>query len=633
MHARYDAGQDAQVTRASERGLLIEDYAVVGDTCTMALIGNDGSVDWLCLPRFDSDACFAKLLGDEDNGRWQIVPRNWSTGAVRRTTRRYLPGTLVLETTWETETGTVRLTDAMPPRDRHADLIRRIECLDGEVEMAMRWVVRFGYGASVPWVRRVTDEQGNNGLLAVAGPDAVILRGDVLPEPDRRGRDRAHHTYFPLRAGEKVDLTMGWFASHEPIPHLHSVEDGLRRTTEFWTDWSAKSTYEGAYPEAVQRSLITLKGMTYQPTGGIVAAPTTSLPEEIGGTRNWDYRYCWLRDATLVLRALVSAGYTEEAGAWREWLLRAVAGAPDQLQILYGLSGERRLPEYELPWLPGYDGSAPVRVGNLAAEQFQLDVYGEVMSALFAAHQAGLAPDDGVSWSVARVVLKHLETIAFKPDSGIWEVRGPERHFTYSKVMTWVAFDRAVRAVEDFDAEGPVERWRELRDRIHAEVCTEGWSHDLGSFVQYYGGTELDAALLVMPTVGFLPATDPRFLSTLAAIERDLRRGVFVDRYQTKEHIDGLPPGEGAFLPCSFWLVSALALAGRVEEARELFEGLLELRNDVGLLAEEYDPDLSRMTGNFPQAFSHLALVEAAATLEAVGSASGGKGTIKGNRD
>ena len=621
------------MTRQLERGLLIEDYAVIGDTCTMALVGNDGSVDWLCLPRFDSEACFAKLLGEEDNGRWQVCPRNLSEGAVRHSSRRYLPGTLVLETEWRTETGLVRLTDAMPVRDRHADIIRRVECLEGEVEMAMRWVVRFAYGAAVPWVRRITDDEGNEGVLAVAGPDAVILRGDVLPEPDRRGKDRAHHSYFTVKAGEKVDLSMSWFASHEPVPHRHSVEDGLRRTTAFWTEWSGRSTYDGPYAEVVQRSLITLKAMTYQPTGGIVAAPTTSLPEEIGGTRNWDYRFCWLRDATLVLRALVSAGYLDEAGRWREWLLRAVAGAPDQLQILYGVAGERHLPELELDWLAGYEGSQPVRIGNAASQQFQLDVYGEVMSALFAAHQGGLPPDDGVSWSVARVVLKHLETVAFEPDSGLWEVRGPERHFTYSKVMTWVAFDRAVRAVEDYGVDGPVERWRELRDRIHHDICTQAWSQELGAFVQYYGGTELDASLLVMPTVGFLPGTDPRFVSTVAAIERTLRRGVFVDRYQTKEHIDGLPPGEGAFLACSFWLVSALALGDRVDEACALFEGLLELGNDVGLFAEEYDPDLERMTGNFPQAFSHLALVEAATTLQAVGSTPGRRGTTKGNRD
>jgi glucoamylase len=498
--------------------------------------------------------------------------------------------------------------------------------------MAMRWVVRFSYGSAVPWVRRVTDDDGREGVLAVAGPDAVVLRGDVLPEPDHRGIDRAHHTYFTVRAGETVDLSMTWFSSYLPMPHAHDVGRGLEETTEFWTEWCARTTYDGPYIEAVQRSLVTLKAMTYGPTGGIVAAPTMSLPEQIGGERNWDYRYCWLRDATLVLNALLGAGYTEEAGAWRTWLLRAVAGAPEQLQILYGVAGERHLPEIELGWLPGYEGSKPVRLGNAASQQFQLDVYGEVMSALFAAAEAGLA-GDGNSWSVQRTVMEHLETVMSLPDSGLWEVRGPERHFTYSKVMTWVAFDRAVRAVETHSVEGPVDHWREIRDALHAEICTQAWNEELKSFTQYYGATELDASLLVMPSVGFLTGDDPRFLSTLDAIERTLRHGIFVDRYETKEHIDGLPPGEGAFLACSFWLVTALALAGRVTEACELFEELLALRNDVGLLAEEYDAALGRMTGNFPQAFSHLALVEAATTLEAVGSSGGARGTTKGNRD
>jgi glucoamylase len=526
----------------------------------------------------------------------------------------------------------VRLIDAMPPRDRHADVIRRVEGVAGEVEMAMRYTVRFAYGSAVPWVRRITDVRGIEGVLAVAGPDAIVLRGDVLPEPDRRGEQRAHHTHFTVREGDVLDLSVSWFPSHEEMPHAHDVGEGLRRTEEFWTDWTARSTYDGPYIEAVQRSLITLKGMSYQPTGGIVAAPTTSLPEQLGGPRNWDYRYCWLRDATLVLSALLSAGYVDEAAAWRQWLLRAVAGAPDQLQILYGLSGERHLPELELTWLSGYENSKPVRIGNAASQQFQLDVYGEVISALFAAREAGLA-GDGDTWNLQRSVLTHLEKVMSLPDSGIWEVRGPERHFTYSKVMTWVAFDRAVRSVEDQGLEGPLEHWREVRDRIHAEICAQAWNEGLGAFTQYYGGSELDAALLVMPTVGFLPATDPRFQSTVEAINRTLREGVFVDRYQTQEHIDGLPPGEGSFLACSFWLVSALALAGRVEEATELFEGLLALRNDVGLLAEEYDAAAGRMTGNFPQAFSHLALVEAATTLAAVGSSGEARGRTKGNRD
>jgi GH15 family glucan-1,4-alpha-glucosidase len=608
------------VARNQELGLLIEDYAVVGDTSTMALIGRDGSVDWLCLPRFDSSACFANLLGDESNGRWQVVPRHWSEGAVLRTSRRYRPGTLVLETEYETATGRVRVTDAMPPRDGHADLIRRIEGLEGQVEMAMRWVVRFAYGAAVPWMRRITDEEGIAAVSAVAGPDAVLLRGHVLPEPDRREAHRAHHTYFMVKDGETVDLTMSWYPSHEPMPHCHDVGEGLARTEQFWTDWTAKSTYDGRYAEAVERSLITLKAMTYQPTGGIVAAPTTSLPEQIGGPRNWDYRFCWLRDATLVLSALVGSGYVEEAGEWRAWLMRAVAGAPDQLQIMYGLSGERLLPELELPWLTGYEDSRPVRIGNAASAQFQLDVYGEVAAALYAASLGGLARDD-IAWSFMCAALDHLETVMDRPDSGLWEVRGPERHFTFSKVMVWVAFDRAVRSVEELGARGKVEHWRELRDRMHAQVCEQGWNEELGAFTQYYGGTELDAAVLVMPMVGFLPGTDPRFVSTLEAVERALRTGPFMKRYETAEHIDGLPPGEGAFLACSFWLVSALAHVGRVEEAEQLFEQLLELRNDVGLLAEEYDPEAGRMTGNFPQAFSHLALVEAAATLATMGAA------------
>ena len=610
--------------------LRIEDYAVVGDTSTMALIGRDGSVDWLCLPRFDSAACFAKLLGDEENGRWQIVPRHWSKGAVTRTSRAYRPGTLVLETTYETDTGVVRLIDAMPPRDNHADIVRRVECVEGEVEMAMRFVVRFAYGSAVPWVRHVTDDDGRDALMAIAGPDALLLRGDVIPEPDKRGAQRAHHTYFTVRAGEHVDMTLAWYPSHLPMPHAHDVGEGIAETEAFWTDWATKSTYDGPYVEAVQRSLITLKAMTYAPTGGIVAAPTTSLPEEIGGARNWDYRYCWLRDAALVLTTLIGCGYTDEAASWRNWLLRAIAGSPDQLQILYGLSGERQLPELELDWLSGYEGSRPVRVGNAASKQFQLDVYGEVGAALFAAREQGL-PFDGIAWSVQLAGLKHLETVMHRPDSGLWEVRGPERHFTFSKVMAWVAFDRAVRAVEEFGADGEhLEHWRELRDRMHEEVCTKGWSEELGAFTQYYGGDDLDASVLVMPMVGFLPGDDPRFVSTVEAIERTLRTGPFVERYQTKEHIDGLPPGEGAFLACSFWLVSALAYIGRVDEAVELFEDLLALRNDVGLLAEEYDPDLGRMTGNFPQAFSHLALVEAATTLSTVtarGSDQAGRGT------
>ncbi|MEO6205304.1 MAG: glycoside hydrolase family 15 protein [Mycobacteriales bacterium] len=619
------------MTHATEPGPLIEDYAVVGDTRTMALIGKDGSVDWLCLPRFDSAACFAKLLGDEENGRWQIVPNGWSKGVVKRTTRRYRPGSLVLETEWETDTGIVRLIDAMPPRDKHADLVRRVEGVEGEVEMAMRWVVRFAYGKAIPWVRHIEDEDGNEGLFALAGPDAVILRGDVLPEPDRRGGNRAHHTHFTVKAGEAVNSTLGWFDSIAPIPHLHDPVEAIARTERYWTRWSAKSTYSGRYGEAVERSLITLKAMTYEPTGGIVAAPTTSLPEAIGGSRNWDYRFCWLRDATLVILALVGAGYVEEANEWREWLLRAVAGSPEQLQILYGLGGERDLPELELDWLAGYEQSQPVRIGNAAAKQFQLDVYGEVMSAMFAASDGGMEPND-FSWAVMRQGLAYLEKVMDKPDSGLWEMRGPERHFTFSKVMVWVAFDRAVRMVEEHGREGPVEHWRELRDKVHAEVCEQGWNEEVGAFTQYYGGTALDASLLVLPSVGFLSGEEPRFVSTLEKIQEHLQNGCFVDRYETTEDVDGLPPGEGSFLACSFWLVTALAHADRMDEARSLFAELLDLRNDVGLLAEEYDAKAGRMTGNFPQAFSHLALVEAATTLSRLGSAEGDAGQDKGEQ-
>ncbi|MDP9101371.1 MAG: glycoside hydrolase family 15 protein [Actinomycetota bacterium] len=595
----------------------------------MALVGNNGSVDWLCLPRFDSAACLAALLGDEDNGRWQLCPRGLADGAVVRTSRRYRPGTLVLETEWETATGVVRITDAMPPRDGHASMVRRIEGVSGEVEMAMRLTVRFAYGSATPWMRRITCPDGTLGLLAVAGPDALLLHGAVLPEADRREHNRAHHAYVTVRAGERLDYTLSWFPSDQEPPHAHDVGRGIEQTDHFWTEWSGRAHDDGPYAEAVQRSLITLKALTYQPTGGIVAAPTTSLPEALGGTRNWDYRLCWLRDATLVLLALVSAGYTEEAGAWREWLMRAVAGAPDELQIVYGLGGERMLTEVELPWLAGYEGSRPVRVGNEAATQFQLDVYGEVLSAMYAAQRAGLG-GDAFSWSVQRAVLGHLEAVMDQPDNGIWEVRGPRRHFTHSRVMVWVAFDRAVRSAEEFGLDGPVERWRELRDQVHAQVCDLGWNESVGAFTQSFGSTDLDAAVLIMPIVGFLPGDDPRVVATVDAISRTLRHGALVDRYQTHPDVDGLPAGEGSFLACSFWLVSSLALAGRTKEATELFDELLALRNDVGLLAEEYDGPQHRMTGNFPQAFSHLALVEAAGILRRVaegGSLTGEAGT------
>jgi len=618
------------MSRPTEPGLRIEDYAVVGDTHSMALVGNNGSIDWLCMPRFDADAMFAALLGGEDSGRWQICPRGLADGAVVRTTRRYREGTLVLETEWETATGVVRLTDAMPPRNDHTDIVRRVEGVRGEVEMAVRWAIRFGYGSVVPWVRRITDADGREVLLAVAGPDAVVLRGDVLPYADDRG-DPSHHTHFTVRAGEVVDSAMIWFPSHEPVPHPHTVAEGLEQTEQFWAEWSARSTYAGPYAEAVSRSLITLKAMTYAPTGGIVAAPTTSLPEQLGGDRNWDYRYCWIRDAALCLHSLLAAGYTDESEQWRAWLLRAVAGSPVQMQILYGLAGERLLPERTLPWLRGYEGSGPVRTGNGAATQFQLDVYGELLSALHLAAVNGL-DGDPFAWAVQKAVLGHLERVMGDPDSGLWEVRGPSRRFTHSQVMVWVAFDRGVRSAELLGLDGDVQRWRELRDQVHAEVCALGWNADVGAFTQYYGGTALDASLLVLAKVGFLPGDDLRVVATVDAVSRELRRGPLVDRYATElvvdgVSVDGLAAGEGSFLACSFWLVEALAFAGRHQEATELFEELLALRNDVGLLAEEYDGDLARMTGNFPQAFSHLALVDAAITLAGLGSPGSGAGT------
>ena len=504
--------------RPHEPGLRIEDHAVVGDTYTMALIARDGSIDWLCLPRFDSAACFASLLGDEDNGRWQICPRGLAEGAVTRTSRRYREGTLVLETEWETATGVVRLIDAMPPRDGHANLIRRVEGVSGEVEMAMRYTVRFGYGKDIPWVHRIIDSDGREGLLAVTGPDALVLRGDVLPQTDH-SQAHSHHAHFTVVPGEVVDFSLCWYASHKEVPHMHDVGEGIAETEAFWHEWAEGSRYTGGYGDAVQRSLLTLKALTYAPTGGIVAAATTSLPEFVGGSRNWDYRYCWLRDATLALLALLSAGFHEEAESWTNWLLRAVAGSPEQLQIMYGVAGERMLPESELPWLPGYEGSSPVRVGNEASEQFQLDIYGEVMSALHVARTAGiLADDDDDAWALQRAILRRLVEVMDEPDSGLWEVRSEPRHYTHSRVMVWVAFDRAIKDVEAHGLDGPVDLWRTLRDQVHAEVCERGWNEQCQSFVQYYGGETLDAALLIMAAVGFLPPDDPRFISTVDAV-------------------------------------------------------------------------------------------------------------------
>ncbi|PWC54311.1 glycoside hydrolase family 15 protein [Azospirillum sp. TSO22-1] len=584
----------------------IEDYALIGNTHTAALVGRDGAVDWLCLPRFDSEACFAALLGAAENGRWRIAP----DGEVKAVRRRYLPGTLVLETEFETAGGTVALIDFMPPQmDRdedRADLVRIVEGRRGRVDLSMDLVLRFGYGAVVPWVRRCDD-----GLSAIAGPDAVALR---TPVP-LRGEDFHTRAAFTVAAGERTPFTLIWHRSHLPAAPAEDPDALLAETEAWWRAWSGRCRTAGPWREAVERSLITLKGLTYGPTGGIAAAATTSLPEKIGGERNWDYRFCWLRDSAFTLYALLTAGYREEAEAWRHWLVRAVAGMPAQLQIMYGLAGERRLDEWEVPWLAGFEGSRPVRIGNGAHGQCQLDVYGEVLDTLHIARRNGLARDDD-SWRVQRALLKHLETVWHAADHGLWEVRGPARQFTHSKVMAWVAFDRAVQAVEQSGVEGPVERWRELARRIHAEVCEKGFDAKRNSFVQYYGAKHTDAALLLIPQVGFLPPEDPRVVGTIEAVERELSvDGGLLQRYPTEPEVDGLPPGEGCFLACAFWLVDAKVMLGRHEEARELFERLLELRNDVGLLAEEYDPVARRQLGNVPQAFSHVALVNSAHNL------------------
>jgi GH15 family glucan-1,4-alpha-glucosidase len=581
--------------------LPIEDYGLIGDTQTAALVGRDGSIDWLCLPHFDSGACFAALVGDPHNGRWLIHP----DATVGGRTRRYRPNTLILETDFETAAGDVRIIDFMTPRDGEPDLIRIVEGLRGEVRMHMELVIRFDYGSIVPWVRKM---EGH--LRAIAGPDALSLWTDVATY----GRELTTQAEFTVRAGERVPFVLMWHPSHAsspaPVDPMRELED----TSDWWKAWCDHCSYEGPWHDHVMRSLITLKALTFAPTGGIVSAPTTSLPEWVGGVRNWDYRFCWLRDATYTLYALMIGGYTEEAAAWRNWLLRAVAGDPSSLHIMYGMRGERRLPELELPWLPGYENSRPVRVGNAAATQLQLDVYGEVMDALHLARRAGLA-NDADAWALQQALLGHLEQAWREPDEGVWEVRGPRRHFTHSKVMAWVAFDRAVKAVERYGASGPVDRWRQLRDEVHAEVCREGFDAHRNTFTQYYGSEELDASLLLIPLVGFLPATEPRVVGTVTAIERELMWNGFVQRYFTTENIDGLPPGEGVFLACTFWLADNYALQGRHAEAVQIFERLLSLRNDLGLLAEQYDPEQKRQLGNFPQAFSHVMLINTARNL------------------
>jgi GH15 family glucan-1,4-alpha-glucosidase len=592
-------------------GLRIEDYAVIGDTQSAALVGRDGSIDWLCLPRFDSPACFAALLGTPDHGRWLLRPQ----APVRETRRRYRGDSLVLETEFHTDDGVVRVVDAMPVRTRWPDLVRAVEGVEGRVRMRMELVIRFDFGSIVPWVRNL----GKNTLLAVGGPDALEL---LSPVPTR-GEGMTTVAEFDVSAGQSVPFLLTWHASHEEAPLPADPLKQLHETERYWQKWCDHCSYEGEWRDAVVRSLLTLKALTYAPTGGIVAAVTTSLPECIGGVRNWDYRYCWVRDATLCLYALLQGGYHEEAKAWRDWLLRSVAGSPDDLRTLYGVRGERRLPELELHWLPGYENSRPVREGNRAADQLQLDVYGELMDAMYTARRVGLSNSEN-AWRVLRIQMQWLERNWTQPDEGIWEVRGPRQQFTHSKVMCWVALDRAVKMVEQFGLRGPVDRWRTVRDRIHAEICEKGWNPRRRAFTQFFGSDALDASLLLIPQVGFLPAKDPRVVSTIEAIQRELIFDGFVLRYRTEEiGVDGLPPGEGAFLPCSFWLVDALAMLDRHDEARELFERLLTLRNDVGLLSEEYDPRARRLVGNFPQAFSHIALVDTASNLGRLPSAPG----------
>ncbi|SMQ15370.1 Glucoamylase (glucan-1,4-alpha-glucosidase), GH15 family [Streptomyces sp. Ag82_O1-12] len=583
----------------------IEDYALIGDEQTAALVGTDGSVDWLCLPRFDSAACFARMLGDEDNGYWRIAP----VGADRCTRRSYRRDTLVLDTEWETEQGSVRVTDLMPQRDRAPDLVRVIEGLDGEVTLHSVLKLRFDYGSIIPWVRRVDGHR-----VAVAGPDSTWLRSE--PEASSWGEDYGTHAEFTVKKGEKVAFVLTWHPSHEPRPPLIDPYDALRHSVEDWRAWVSRCRYKGPYRDAVVRSLITLKALTYAPTGGIVAAPTTSLPEEPGGVRNWDYRYCWLRDSTLTLNALLAAGYQDEAEAWRNWLLRAVAGDPADLQIMYGVAGERRLPEFELPWLSGFLGSAPVRIGNDAVKQLQLDVYGEVMDSLSFARESGLSAQPDV-WALQTALMDFLQTNWRQPDEGLWEVRGGRRQFVHSKVMVWVAADRAVRTLERHpELGGDLDGWRALRDEVHEEVCEKGYDAERNTFTQSYGSRELDAALLLIPRVGFLPPDDPRVIGTIDAVREELAHGGFLRRYSTDDgEVDGLPGGEGTFLVCSFWLADALYMTGRTKEARELFERLAGLANDVGLLSEEFDPVTGRHLGNFPQAFSHIGLVNTALAL------------------
>jgi GH15 family glucan-1,4-alpha-glucosidase len=602
-----DARDGADAIYSPRSTSRIEDYALIGDLQTAALVDRQGSIDWCCFPRFDSGACFAALLGGPEHGRWLLAP----AVPIVRTARRYRQDTLIVETVHETEEGSVRMIDLMPPRGHTPDIVRIVEGLSGNVAMRMELIIRYDHGRILPWVRTIEDS-----LVAIAGPDALCLRTPVAV----RGQDMTTVGEFTVSPGERIPFVLTWYPSHERLPEITDPEEALNDAENYWLDWSRTFADHTDYHEEIRQSLLVLKAMTYAPTGGIVAAPTTSLPELVGGVRNWDYRFCWLRDATLTLLAMLKAGSSDEAIVWRAWLLRAIAGDPADMQIMYGIAGERRLDERELDWLPGHDGSRPVRVGNAASEQLQLDVYGEVIDALYQTRLSGAPADDDV-WSLTRKLLEWLEDGWQMPDAGIWEVRGPARHFTHSKVMAWVAFDRAVKSVEEWGRQGPVEKWRAIRDRIRAEVFEQGWSETKQAYVQSYGSQDLDASALLMPTVGFVAADDPRFVSTVDAIRKELTVDGLLLRYRTEdeaereENVDGLPQGEGVFLPCSFWLASVLAMQGKIEEARELFERLLDLRNDVGLLSEEYDPRARRLLGNFPQAFTHLALIDTAFVL------------------
>jgi GH15 family glucan-1,4-alpha-glucosidase len=581
--------------------MRIEDYAMIGDCQTAALVSKEGSIDWLCLPRFDSDACFAALLGTPEHGRWKIGPAD----GPAKVSRHYRENSLILETFFETDEGTVKLIDFMPVRTDHADVIRIVEGVSGSVALRMEFLIRFNYGTSQCWIQRVED-----GITAIAGPDQIHLKA----ETDLHRKKDFLFSNFNVAAGERKQFVLSYQRSYRDLPAIAEPEKALKETEDFWNEWSSRCTYEGPWKKLVLRSLITLKGLVYSPTGGIVAAPTTSLPEKMGGKRNWDYRYCWLRDATFSLYSLLLSGYREEARAWTEWLMRAVAGNPDDMQILYGVAGERRITEWIANWLPGYRDSVPVRIGNAAHRQLQLDVYGEIMDAMFLARRSGLHLEAPV-WNLHKELIDVLSKKWKQPDEGIWEVRGPRRHFTHSKLMAWVAVDRCIKIAERFDLDGPLQQWRRLRNEISVEICEKGFNKNLNSFVQYYGSKRLDAALLMLPLVGFLEASDPRVQGTVDAIQKNLKEDGFVLRYRTNASLDRLPPGEGVFLPCSFWLVDNLILQNRYDEASELYERLTGLCNDVGLISEEYDPVEKILLGNFPQAFSHVSLINSAWNL------------------